>query len=350
MKCAIVTDTHFGARSDSIPFDNFFAKFYDEIFFPHIEREGIKTIIHLGDVFDRRKYVNYHTLKRCKEYFFNNTKKLGIDVIMITGNHDTYFKNTNEVNSLNLLLAEYDNVTVYSDPTEINIDGLNILMMPWICSGNYETSMKMVQNTTAKICFGHFEFAGFAMFKGYINDHGMDALPFKKFDLVCSGHFHHRSSIGNIHYLGNPYEFTWSDFNDPRGYHIFDTKDCSLEFYENTNKLFHRISYDDSSGVATSIPDNLHGSCVKVIVEKKTDFYKYDKFLEKLYAMDLLEPRILEDFSEFEEGQIDEEEIDIEDTMSILTNYVDSVNTDIDKGTLKNVLRTLYIEAQNHTE
>ena len=114
MKVALITDTHFGARSDSIPFDNFFNKFYTEVFFPHLERDQIKTIIHLGDVFDRRKYINFNTLKKCKEYFFDRTADLGIDVHMIAGNHDTFFKNTNEVNALDLLLREYPNVITYS--------------------------------------------------------------------------------------------------------------------------------------------------------------------------------------------------------------------------------------------
>lgn len=348
MKIALITDTHFGARSDSIPFDNFFAKFYTETFFPHLEEQGIKTIIHLGDVFDRRKFINYNTLKKCREYFFDRTRDLGIDVHMIAGNHDTFFKNTNEVNSLDLLLREYENVVTYSDAEEIIIDGKNLLLVPWICSGNYAETMEVVKQSNAQAVFGHFEFSGFEMYRGHKNDHGMDTAEFDRFPLVCSGHFHHRSRSGNILYLGNTYEFTWSDYNDPRGYHIYDTETNEVEFYENPFRIFHKIYYDDTNTDPSSIDlSPLVGSCVRLVVVKKTDFYKFDRFVDKLYDCNLIELKIIEDFSEFEAEAIEEDKLDIEDTMTVLSDFVDTVSTDLDKDKIKNLLRTLYIEAQH---
>jgi DNA repair exonuclease SbcCD nuclease subunit len=348
MKVALITDTHFGARSDSIPFDNFFAKFYTEVFFPHLEQAGIKTIIHLGDVFDRRKFINYNTLKKCREYFFDKARDLGIDVHMIAGNHDTFFKNTNEVNSLDLLLREYGNVITYSDAEEIKLDGKNLLLVPWICSGNYAETMEVVDKSNAQAVFGHFEFSGFEMYRGHKNDHGMGTERFDRFPLVCSGHFHHRSRTGNILYLGNTYEFTWSDYNDPRGYHLYDTETNEVEFFENPFQIFHKIYYDDT----TSDPNSMDlgpivGSCVRLVVVKKTDFYKFDRFVDKLYDCDLIELKIIEDFSEFEADVIEEDKMDVEDTMTVLSDFVDTVSTDLDKDKIKNMLRTLYIEAQH---
>jgi DNA repair exonuclease SbcCD nuclease subunit len=348
MKVALITDTHFGARSDSIPFDNFFAKFYTEVFFPHLEQAGIKTIIHLGDVFDRRKFINYNTLKKCREYFFDKTRDLGIDVHMIAGNHDTFFKNTNEVNSLDLLLREYGNVITYSDAEEIKLDGKNLLLVPWICSGNYQETMEVVDKSNAQAVFGHFEFSGFEMYRGHKNDHGMGTERFDRFPLVCSGHFHHRSRTGNILYLGNTYEFTWSDYNDPRGYHLYDTETNEVEFFENPFQIFHKIYYDDTTGDPSLLDlSTLVGSCVRLVVVKKTDFYKFDRFVDKLYDCDLIELKIIEDFSEFEADVIEEDKMDVEDTMTVLSDFVDTVSTDLDKDKIKNLLRTLYIEAQH---
>jgi len=348
MKVALITDTHFGARSDSIPFDNFFAKFYTEVFFPHLEQAGIKTIIHLGDVFDRRKFINYNTLKKCREYFFDKARDLGIDVHMIAGNHDTFFKNTNEVNSLDLLLREYGNVITYSDAEEIKLDGKNLLLVPWICSGNYAETMEVVDKSNAQAVFGHFEFSGFEMYRGHKNDHGMGTERFDRFPLVCSGHFHHRSRTGNILYLGNTYEFTWSDYNDPRGYHLYDTETNEVEFHENPFKIFHKIYYDDTTGDPNSMDlGPIVGSCVRLVVVKKTDFYKFDRFVDKLYDCNLIELKIIEDFSEFETEAMEDEKLDVEDTMTVLSDFVDTVSTDLDKDKIKNMLRTLYIEAQH---
>ena len=351
MKVALVTDTHFGARSDSLAFDAYFAKFYDEFFFPQLVEQDIKTICHLGDVFDRRKYINFNTLQSCKRYFFDKASSLGIDVHMIPGNHDTYFKNTNDVNSPNLLLGGYDNVTLYQEATEIMLDREKVLFLPWICGENYDETIKAIQGTDAKTCFGHFEFVGYDMLPGMPNLHGMDPSSVNMFDLVVSGHFHHRHSRGNITYMGNPYEITWSDYNDPRGFAVFDTVKRDLTYSDNPFRLFHKIYYNDNdfegvNDISNFDFNSIVGGCVKLIVSKKTDFTRFDHFVDKLYACNLIDLKIIEDFSEFEDEALGED-IDLEDTMTLLKDYVDQVETDLDKHRVKNLLQSLYIEAQD---
>ena len=112
MKIAIITDQHFGARNDSIHFLDYYEKFYRDTFFPTLDNNGITNLLILGDTFDRRKYVNFLTLKRTKEMFFDELYNRDIKVSMLAGNHDTYFKNTNDVNSVDLLLKQYPNVHV----------------------------------------------------------------------------------------------------------------------------------------------------------------------------------------------------------------------------------------------
>ena len=351
MKVALVTDTHFGARSDSLAFDGYFAKFYDEVFFPYLVENDIKTICHLGDIFDRRKYINFNTLKSCKRYFFKQAEDLGIDIHMIPGNHDTYFKNTNDVNSPDLLLGEYNNITLYQEPTEIMLDRHKVLYLPWICGENYDRTMAKIAESDAKTCFGHFEFAGYYLLPGMPNLHGMDTDAFSDFELVVSGHFHHRHSRGNITYMGNPYEITWSDYKDPRGFALFDTVKGDLEYVNNPFRIFHKVYYDDSdfegsNAISNFDFDSVAGGSVKLIVTNKTDFSKFDSFVDKLYASNLIDLKIIEDFSEFEDEALGED-IDLEDTMTLLKEYVDVVETDLDKQRIKNLLQSLYIEAQD---
>ncbi len=351
MKIALLTDTHFGARNDSLPFDNYFRKFYSNVFFPTLEREHITTVIHLGDVFDRRKYINFNILKNCREYFFDELEQRGMVMHLLAGNHDTYFKNTNDVNSPDLLLRDYNNIQVIDTPTTLDLDHTSILMMPWICADNYAACMLAIEQSTAPVLFGHLELAGFVMHKGVANDHGMDTQPFAKFDLVCSGHFHHRSRSGNIQYLGNTYELTWNDFDDPRGFHIFDTETLELEFVSNPYTMFERFVYDDTG----SDPDGVDVSTfaeknIKLIVANKTDFGKFDRFIDRLYKQNPLELKIIEDFSEFEASVLDDDDLDLEDTMSMLDGFVDGTDTEADKDRIKTLLRELYVEAQNQEE
>jgi len=349
LKIAIVTDTHYGARGDSVHFSNYFERFYSSVFFPYLDENNISTVLHLGDVFDRRKYINFASLKACRDYFFEQLKKRNIDTHMIAGNHDTFYKNTNEVNALDLLLGEYDNIKVYDTPQDVAFDGTDILMMPWICSGNYQDCMRAIDNTKAQILFGHLEISGFEMYRGSINDGGMDSVTFSKFDLVCSGHFHHRSSRNNINYLGTPYEITWSDFNDQKGFHIFDTDTRELKFIPNPLTMFRKVFYDDlNKNAAEVIVDDFsaYTNCyVKVIVKNKTNPMWFDMFIEKLEKANILDIQVVEDHLNLDLEDDDDIINEAEDTLSILNKYVDQFDAEVDKVKLENLLRTLYNEA-----
>lgn len=353
MKVAIITDQHFGARNDSVNFLNFYEKFYSETFIPKLIENNIKTLLVLGDTFDRRKYVNFYSLKRAKEMFFDPLEQLGIHVHMLAGNHDTYYKNTNDVNSVDLLLREYDNVNVIDEPVIINVDGTDICMIPWICSDNYEATMEYMRLDKSQICMGHFEIEGFAMYRGMESHEGLSRNIFDKYDLVFSGHYHHKSSNGSIHYLGNPYELTWSDYNDPRGFHLFDTNTRELEFIQNPNSIFFKINYDDTIEDALKYYTNLEldqykDTYVKVIVANKNNPFLFDMFLNNLYKCSPIDVSIVEDIIDLTEGVEDDIITNAEDTLTILNHYVDNIETpDIDNSKLKSILKTLYVEALN---
>ena len=241
MKVAIITDQHFGARNDSAQCLDYYQKFYETIFFPKLEEQGIKHIIILGDTFDRRKFINFNTLARAKKMFFDVAYDNDIMITMIAGNHDTYYKNTNDINSPELTLAEYINIIIITRPETVEVHGTPVCFLPWICADNYADSMNEIKTTKAEICMGHLEIAGFAMYRGVESHDGLSKDAFNKFDMVFSGHYHHRSNDGHVFYLGNPYELTWQDYNDPRGFHIFDLKTRQLEFIQNSYSLFERF-------------------------------------------------------------------------------------------------------------
>ena len=350
MRVAIITDQHFGARNDSLHFLDFYEKFYDETFFPAIDFAGITTLLILGDTFDRRKYVNFYSLQRAKKMFFDKLADRGIKVHMLVGNHDTYYKNTNDVNSPRLVLEEYDNINIIKNPGTLQVGDTSICMMPWICSDNYEHSMQTLKLTEATICMGHFEIEGFQMYRGAPSHEGLEPKMFDKFDLVFSGHYHHKSSRGNIHYLGNPYELTWQDHDDPRGFHILDLETQELEFIQNPNKMFKKLIYDDKANDIKTITsmdlEHLKTSYVKVVVVNKTNPYLFDTLINRLYQIGPIDITIAEDFTEQEDIQDDDVD-QAEDTTTILNKYVDNLTTDLEKDKIKTLLRELYVEALN---
>jgi len=342
VKLALITDLHFGARSDSPVFDQFFERFYTDCFFPYLNENGIKTVVDLGDTFDKRKNIGFQTLDSCKRYFFDRLKSDGIDMHIIVGNHDTALKNTNDINSIDLVLCEYDNIKTYKDLSVVNFDGLDVLMLPWICSGNYDESMNALKTSSADVVFGHLEIAGFSMSRGNVSDHGLNSSLFDLFDIVLSGHFHHRSTNGNITYLGNPYEITWADYQDPRGFHVLDTDTRELTFIENPYTIYEKFSYDEEAEPIDV--SRFKDKFVKIVVINKTDQKKFDSFINSVNRSGPHDVKIIEDYSEFESSIVDEN-IDMDTTLSLLTSYVDSSNVDSDKDKIKDVLKSLYLEA-----
>ena len=224
MKVAIITDQHFGARKNSKLFHDYFLRFYNDIFFPTIEKEGITTIIDMGDTFDSRKGIDFSSLSWAKDNYYDKLAELGCTIHTIVGNHTAYYKNTNDVNAVDLLLREYDNVHIYSEATEIKLDKLGVLLIPWINSENEEQTLKMINKSKSPMAMGHLECKGFRIHRGYVMEQGIDVGLFDKFERVYSGHYHTRSDDGKLFYLGNPYEMFWNDLGDTRGFHIFDTE------------------------------------------------------------------------------------------------------------------------------
>jgi len=331
---------------------DYYEKFYNETFFPAITAAGIRTVLILGDTFDRRKYINFYSLKRTKEMFFDKLAELGIEVHMLAGNHDTYFKNTNDVNSVDLLLKEYGNINVIDHPTNIYVGPHKICMMPWICAENYEDSMETIKETDAEICMGHFEIAGFAMHRGMPSEEGLNRELFRKFTHTFSGHYHHKSNANDIYYLGNPYELTWQDYGDDRGFHLFDLGSKELTFIKNPNVMFHRIVYDDKVETIQEVMakdlSKFTGSYVKVVAVNKTNPYLFDQFMNKLYMVNPLDITIIEDALDLTEGMEDDKIDEAEDTITIINKYVDALeNSGIDNTKLKSMLKEIYVEALN---
>ena len=352
MKVALITDTHWGVRNDSITFLDYFTKFYSEVFFPYLDKHGIDTVVHLGDIVDRRKFINYVTLNRFKDQWVFELEKRGIDFHVIVGNHDVPYRNTNEINAMKELFSTIDaseKMSYYYEPKTVNFDGCDILLMPWINNANYKDSIQAMNDSSAQVCFGHFEIEGFEMMRGVKNDHGLKTDIFSQFDTVYSGHFHHKSTRGNITYLGSPYEMTWSDYNDPRGFHIFDTDTRELEFIQNPYRMFHKVVYNDEGKAVEEYKkmdfEMYRDTYVKVIVQNKTNPYAFDLFLDNLYKSDPINVSIVDDNKHLDKQPDEEIFSEAEDTMTILSKYVSNMEFQGDSAKLNVLLRDLYQEA-----
>ena len=342
MKVAIITDQHFGCRKNSKIFHDYFLEFYNNVFFPYLEKKGITTVIDMGDTFDSRKGIDFSALAWAKDNYYDRLKDMGITVHTIVGNHTAYYKNTNKVNAVDLLLREYDNVYVYDAASEVTIGGLDILFIPWINKENEESTFRFIQNSDCYCAMGHLELHGFRVNKQIVMDHGHPSELYSKFTKVFSGHYHTRSDDGRIFYLGNPYEMFWSDVGDRRGFTIFDTETLEHTSVDNPYRLFYNIYYEDTNH-QTFDTREYENKIVKVIVRKKTDIKKFEKFIDKLYASNVADLKVVENFA-LEEPE-DFQPSESEDTISILNRYIQEAEIDLDKSRIQQIMMSTYQEA-----
>lgn len=352
MKIAIISDTHCGIRNSSDIMMRYQERFYSEVFFPYLLENGITKILHLGDYYDNRKFINFKALEHNRKIFLEKLREYKIHMDIIPGNHDVFYKNTNDLNALKELLGHYmEEVRIIEKPTVVEYDGVPVALIPWINDENEEESIKFISKCKASIVGAHLELEGFEMQAGIPCTHGMKADLFNRFDLVLSGHFHTRSQSGNIYYLGSQMEFFWSDAHDPKYFHILDTATREVTPVQNTITLFEKVYYDDTVDKAEfkyrtgKLPD-VTDKFVKLIVVNKSDPKLFDHFVTRLQSKRIHELKIAENFEEFTGGSVDDEKISVDSTEDLLYSYIDAVDTSLDKGKIKSMVHELMIEAQ----
>ena len=343
-KVAVLGDTHFSFRQESTPYIDYIRDFYTNVFIPYLIENDIKTVIQTGDFFDNRKTLSIRAWNFCKEVLLIPLRDANIELITYAGNHDVVFKNTNDLYSVKEFVSkeEFPNVTVIDTLKEIG----DIAYVPWINQENFGEFTEWQDKASSEIVFGHFEFAGFDLMKGVENKHGLQASNFKDFPLVISGHFHTRSQKGNIVYVGTPYEMTWADFGDPKGFHILDTETKDLEFVKNTRVLYHKIYYDD---LTVDYDDGFEynrysDAYVKVYVVNRTRDKMWDRFTSSLFKSGAIDINLIE--QEIEYAEIDVDDLDVEDTQSILLRAAQDVDS-VDTSQLQKLLTELHTEAIN---
>jgi DNA repair exonuclease SbcCD nuclease subunit len=347
MKAVILNDTHFGYKADSPIVLEYFLSFFEEQLFPYLKENNIKTIFHLGDVFDRRKYINFKTLHQVRTRFFEPLRDMGVKCIAICGNHDTYYRNNNNVNSLHELVAPYQNWEIYSEPTEIQTSAGCVALLPWINPENEGQAAKFITNTTCSLLMGHLELFGFQSIRGIFIEQGYDPKHFDKFEYVLTGHYHIKSTRDNIHYLGTQYQMAFSDVWEPKGFHVFDFLARELVFVENNKKLFYTFDYNEDE------PQKLDYSkfkdCyVKIFIKKRTKAASFEKYMDKFYEAGVAELAVTEEVSANPELVA----VDVhKDTLQLLHEELETIQEkSIDKKFLARIIDEAYNNALSKDE
>lgn len=338
-KILIITDTHHGIKNDNIIIHDTYKKFYSEILFPYIKENNIEYMFHLGDVFDKRHHITGLTLKRFKDDFLLPLSQLNIESHFIVGNHDSYYKNTLFPNYVTDIISEYnDKIFVYDKPNTVYISGKPFDFIPWICKENYDETMNFIKNSKSHIALAHLELSGFQMYKGHAAKSGMSAKIFERYHSVFTGHYHTRSSDENIHYLGTPFDFTWADYNDPKGFHVFDTETLEIKFIQSPLELHKEIYYNETDNMELVIPQ-CEGKIVKIICNVDYKKHDFDVFKDKLAEV-VLDYSVVDYTETIAQTEIETDEIKVMNTIDIFKKYLGDTDEETD-----NLINEIYQEA-----
>ena len=269
---------------------------------------------------------------------------------IILGNHDVFFKNSNEINSIKELFSTgYPNITIYEEPTDVRFGDRCIGMVPWITTNNFEECVQYIQNCSCSILCGHLEINGFEVMSGIRHEGGVESFIFNNHDKVLSGHFHIKQTHKNIFYLGTQYQLSFADIGSKKGFHIFDTETRELEFIENVNNIFFTLRYDDSSStfaktLAKVKYNKYTNGFIKVIVVNKKNNKLFDTFIESLTKVGIQQLQLIEDTSIT--SKMDDLEVDVsEDTIAIISKEIDNMEDIENKNKLKVIIKDLYMES-----
>lgn len=338
-KIALIADTHFGISNSN----NLFLQYQSDFFHTlkaALIKEGITDLIHLGDLYDVRKSINFKTLDTSFNFFTNNFLDAPFQTHIIVGNHDSYNKYSLKINAPRTLL-DWSPFKIYDKPEEIEIDGCKILIIPWICKDNTDECHKALDESFADICCGHFDISGFNMSKFIINQSGLKRDLFKKFNRTFSGHFHLPSNQESIMYIGSPYQLSWNDYGDTKRVVIYDTQTDELEYLENANFIYEKINYAEGY----KLRDNYANKIVKVYVNDSLNSYEFDAFMRKLNDQNPYSVTVIDQVDY--DGINDSISFAKKDTMEFLVEYIDEMEFEIgEKDLLKELMLNLYDKAQ----
>lgn len=350
-KIALITDTHFGIKNNSAVFRTYFAHFFEKVFLPYIDQHNIKYVVHLGDLFDNRKIINIETLKYVRETFIEPlVLQRNVDLRVIIGNHDIYYRNTNDVNSIKELFNQYKNIKIYETPTDDKIGEKSFSFLPWVNSENYNQFEKFVtKDSISTTAFGHLELIGYEVLRGIKSEEGYSGNLLSRFDTVYSGHFHMKHGDSRIQYLGTPYDMTFSDVDEKKGFHVLDSDTGNIEYIVNPYKMFFKIVYDDvafESNIKDMKFEKYQDCYVKVIVKQKKNNRLYEKFITNLNSAFPAEVVVVEEYL-LSQTYNTSEEISIEyDTLTAINKHIDDLGSEIQNpDKIKKIMHDLYVES-----
>lgn len=351
-KIFLLSDLHFGVRSNSLEWlvnhKNFFYNFYIPFLKSHASDNDALWI--LGDWFDNRQLLDIYVMNTSIDIIIDLAKVLPVHFLI--GNHDIYKKYDTDINSI-AAFRHIPNVYIYEKPVIITNGKSDILILPWI--GDYEEEQKIIASNPTQYIFAHTDIAGFQYDNNRPINRGLDVSGLTGLRRLFSGHIHKRQEIGKLIYIGCPYHTKRSDIGNIKAVYMFDPQTNTVTTERNTySPVFQRISLE-------SLLELTLEKTVKVLDNNYTDILVPDKYIHSFNLTAFVD--VLKDckFKKIETS-IDQkrpetditdlsEEIDIKDILSLVEASINDLGYKMEVIVkLKLLNKTYYDRAYNEKE
>jgi len=351
-KIFLLSDLHFGVRSNQLEWLQNQTYFFKEFYIPYLKKSVKKgdILFVLGDWFDNRQLLDIYIMNTSIDIIIELSNIL--PVYFITGNHDIYKKYDTDVNSIRAF-KYIPNVTIYEKPIIITNDNSKILILPWI--GNKEHEENYVKNNKFDYIFTHTDIVGFRYDNNRVIYKGADFINMRGIKRLFSGHIHKRQEYQQFIYIGSPYHTKRSDIGNNKGVYLFDPKTNEIEFEKNNlSSIFQKIQLENILELTLK-------ESVKIFNNNYTDIIVPDKYIHLFNLTKFID--ILKDCkykkieTTGEKQKIDEQiselgqNIDIRDILTLLEISIDDTGHKIEVLVKLKILNKKYYEtAQKYSE
>lgn len=330
-KAAVMTDLHVGLKQNSRVHNDDCERFVDW-FIAEAQARNCETCIFCGDWSHQRASVNVASMN----VSIRLLKKLNAafeKVFFITGNHDLYYRDKRDLNSIEYArdlsnLVMVDEIFVQDD----------VAIVPWLVGDEWKKLSKL----NVKYIFGHFELPHFKMNAMVeMPDHGgLRGDHMKNADYVFSGHFHKRQFVNNIHYIGNCFPHNYADAGDTdRGAMFLEWGSEPVYVNWEFCPKYKVVTLSELLDKHADILDEYTYARVKLdigISYEEANFIR-EKFAEQYNVRELHLLPVKEDQEEYEGEEIGFESVD-----QIVVSQLDTIESNsIDKQKLISIYNNL---------
>lgn len=355
MKVAIIGDLHFGARNNNYEVCKMMNTFFTKEFFPYLIENNIKNVVCLGDLLDKRQTIDFTISSYIKSIFFNFFEKNQINLYLILGNHDLYFRQAMTINGPSQIVGGNKFIKIIDSPTKVIFGQKNFVMIPWICNENKEECLGFIRNNSSKknLCLGHFELQGFKLHGNTYAEKGViETTELDDYEYVFSGHFHSPSESGNVMYVGTPYELTWNDYGDTKRFICYDTDTETITEIPCKTKMYKKIFLTEET-IKTTDMESLSKCHLKIIVPDTMDDKIVASFLNSVNNnASALSVQTIKPLPINEGEDVSSLKVEVEDPMKIMKDVLNNTikNENVKKKAMYFVDALYKTSIENNTD